>query len=882
MKKIFSLTIFMLLSVITFSQATTLFISEIAEGTGNNKYLEIYNGTGADIDLSNYSLSSCSNGCNTIGEFDYPDNITFPFGTILSDGEVYIVAHQSADLIIQAVTNQTFTYLSNGDDVFALTLAGATASNYTIIDIVGDMQGDPGSGWAVAGISNGTKEHTLIRKSSVCSGNTNELGSFGTDAFSSEWIVESQNYWTDINQHIDSCGISCDTYASINEITCNSYNSPSGLNTWTTTGTYTDTIPNSTNCDSIITINLTINSNYNELSNATICNGSTYTFGSQLLTSAGQYTEIFTSTNGCDSTVTLDLTVVNSYTENTTTSICDGEIYTFGSQSLISAGQYSEVFTSATGCDSTVNLTLIVLSPTSSSIVEIVCESYIAPDSSVYNTSGVYTVIIPNLAGCDSTITIDLTINSPSYNSVNQTSCDSFTANNITYTTSGTYTQTIPNAVGCDSVITFFINITPTPNPPILSGDQTICDGDILNDIIVYGTVYDSLIISGVVDAPLPGGLPKCIEFYAVYDIPDLSSYGFGSANNGGGSDGQEFTFPTIPLTAGSTYTVATDTANFISFFGQSPDNTDPTAGNVNGDDAIELFHNGVVIDVFGDINTDGSGEPWEYLDGWAYRNNYSLTNGGNFDIAQWTFSGINALDGEINNASANNPFPINSFISTPPGSQINWYSDPALTTNIGTGSTFTPSNTIGSTDYYATETLFSGSTCEGNSSIVTITINPLPIVTFNTLDTVCNSDAAFSLNANPVGGLFSGNGVIGNTFDPTTAGNGVHTITYSYTDSNMCTATQTTDIIVNDCASINNTELENLTIYPNPTSNVININSESNKAKIYIYSLEGKKIYSNTINTSEQINVSNLETGTYILKIQINKNTYTKRLIIK
>ena len=882
MKTILSLTIFMMLYVITFSQATTLFISEIAEGTANNKYLEIYNGTGTDIDLSNYSLSSCSNGCNTFGEFDYPDNVTFPIGTILSDGEVYIVGHQSADPIIQAVTNQTFTYLSNGDDVFALTLAGATASNYTIIDIVGDMQGDPGSGWAVAGISNGTKEHTLIRKSSVCSGNPNELGSFGTDAASSEWIVESQNYWTDINQHVDSCGISCDTYASINEITCNSYNSPSGLNTWTTTGTYTDTIPNSANCDSIITINLTINSNYNEVSNATICNGSTYTFGSQSLTLAGQYTEIFTATNGCDSTVTLDLTVVNSYTENTTTSICDGEIYTFGSQSLISAGQYSEVFTSSTGCDSTVNLTLFVLSPTSSSIVEIACNSYIAPDSSVYNTSGLYTAIIPNLAGCDSTITIDLTINSPSYNSVNQTSCDSFTANNITYTTSGTYTQTIPNAVGCDSVITFFINITPTPNPPILSGDQTICDGDMLNDIIVYGTVYDSLIISGVVDATLPGGLPKCIEFYAVYDIPDLSSYGFGSANNGGGSDGQEFTFPSIPLTAGSTYTVATDTSNFISFFGQSPNNTDPTAGNVNGDDAIELFHNGVVIDVFGDINTDGSGEPWEYLDGWAYRNNYSLTNGGTFDIAQWTFSGINALDFATNNANANNPFPINSFISTPPGSQINWYSDPALTTNIGTGGTFTPSNIIGSTNYYATETLFGGSTCEGNSSIVTITINPLPIVTFNPLDTVCNYDDAFSLNASPAGGLFSGNGVIGNTFDPTTAGTGIHTITYSYTDSNMCTATQTADIIVNDCASINNTELKNITIYPNPTSNVINIKSESNKAKISIYSLEGKKIYFNTINTSEQINVSNIETGSYILKIQINKNTYTKRLIIK
>ena len=55
--------------------AIDLFFSEYAEGSSNNKYLEIYNGTGADVDLSNYSLSSCSNGCDTDNEWDYPDNV---------------------------------------------------------------------------------------------------------------------------------------------------------------------------------------------------------------------------------------------------------------------------------------------------------------------------------------------------------------------------------------------------------------------------------------------------------------------------------------------------------------------------------------------------------------------------------------------------------------------------------------------------------------------------------------------------------------------------------------------------------------------------------------------------------------------------------------
>ena len=56
-----------------------------------------------------------------------------------------------------------------------------------------------------------------------------------------------------------------------------------------------------------------------------------------------------------------------------------------------------------------------------------------------------------------------------------------------------------------------------------------------------------------------------------------------------------------------------------MNYFGFAPDYTDGAA-NINGDDAIELFKNAAVIDVFGDINVDGTGQPWEYKDGWAYR----------------------------------------------------------------------------------------------------------------------------------------------------------------------------------------------------------------------------------------------------------------------
>ncbi|MEL6682961.1 MAG: endonuclease/exonuclease/phosphatase family protein [Pseudomonadota bacterium] len=165
------------------------------------------------------------------------------------------------------------------------------------------------------------------------------------------------------------------------------------------------------------------------------------------------------------------------------------------------------------------------------------------------------------------------------------------------------------------------------------------------------------LMITGVIDGGLTGGLPKAIQLYAVNDIADLSVYGVGSANNGGGSDGEEFSFPAVSLAAGETIYVASETDAFTAFFGFAPDYTSQAA-SINGDDAIELFENDSVFDVFGDINIDGSGEVWEYLDGWASRDpavGPSLV----FDPATWTFSGPNALDGVTTNATAPNPFPV-------------------------------------------------------------------------------------------------------------------------------------------------------------------------------------------------------------------------------
>lgn len=174
------------------------------------------------------------------------------------------------------------------------------------------------------------------------------------------------------------------------------------------------------------------------------------------------------------------------------------------------------------------------------------------------------------------------------------------------------------------------------------------------------GYAQSDLIVTGVLDGPLSGGTPKAIEIYVVNDIDDLSIYGFGSANNGGGTDGEEFTFPADAVTAGQYLYIATTSAEFNTFFGFDPDYISDAAA-INGDDAVEIFKEGVAVDVFGEIEHDGDIAAWNYLDGWAYRvdgTGPSTT----FVPSEWTYSGVDALDGVADNASAPNPWPLGTY----------------------------------------------------------------------------------------------------------------------------------------------------------------------------------------------------------------------------
>ena len=120
--------------------------------------------------------------------------------------------------------------------------------------------------------------------------------------------------------------------------------------------------------------------------------------------------------------------------------------------------------------------------------------------------------------------------------------------------------------------------------------------------LLLASTSHAAFVITAVTDGDLSGGNPKSIMLQAVAPVADLTAWGVGSANNGGGSDGQEFTLPAGSAAAGDVFVIVPNAVSqdfFANNFVQDFTLLVNGAANINGDDAIELFGGGNVVDVF-------------------------------------------------------------------------------------------------------------------------------------------------------------------------------------------------------------------------------------------------------------------------------------------
>jgi gliding motility-associated-like protein len=231
--------------------------------------------------------------------------------------------------------------------------------------------------------------------------------------------------------------------------------------TYTISGTYTKTLTSAAGCDSIATLNLTVNSTLSSTTNTTICtNQLPYSWNGQSYTAAGTYTKTLTSVSGCDSIATLNLTVNTTLTSTTNTTICTNQLpYNWNGQSYTAAGTYTKTLLSVFGCDSIATLNLTVNTILTSTTNTAICNNQLPYtwNGQLYTVAGTYTKTLTSVSGCDSVATLNLTINPISTSTMSQSVCTNqlpFNWNGQSYNTTGTYTKTLTSATGCDSIAT--------------------------------------------------------------------------------------------------------------------------------------------------------------------------------------------------------------------------------------------------------------------------------------------------------------------------------------------------------------------------------------------------------------------------------------------
>ncbi len=178
--------------------------------------------------------------------------------------------------------------------------------------------------------------------------------------------------------------------------------------TYYASGPYSKTLVNVLGCDSVHTLNLTLNSPTVDTTNLTACDqfiwdGTTYT-------SSGTYNKTFVNSNGCDSVHTLDLVLNSSTTGIDIQTACDSFVWI--DQATYYSSNQTAIYTlsNTKGCDSLVTLDLTLYHSTVSNVQEKHCAEYFSPTGKIYTESGVYQDTLTGHTGCDSIVVIDLQI----------------------------------------------------------------------------------------------------------------------------------------------------------------------------------------------------------------------------------------------------------------------------------------------------------------------------------------------------------------------------------------------------------------------------------------------------------------------------------------
>ncbi|WP_197494062.1 gliding motility-associated C-terminal domain-containing protein [Lewinella sp. 4G2] len=144
---------------------------------------------------------------------------------------------------------------------------------------------------------------------------------------------------------------------------CSSGSTSVGNSNYSAPGLYRDVVRGQFDCDSVIVLDLRVVDTLRQTVDATICAEDFFPLGDRFINTSGRFQDTLSSQFGCDSIVTLNLTVNPPIRSSVATAVCAGEVFSIGDEAFSNSGVFTRTITAADGCDSTVTLDLIALAP---------------------------------------------------------------------------------------------------------------------------------------------------------------------------------------------------------------------------------------------------------------------------------------------------------------------------------------------------------------------------------------------------------------------------------------------------------------------------------------------------------------------------------------
>ena len=233
-------------------------------------------------------------------------------------------------------------------------------------------------------------------------------------------------------------------------------------------GTYINTQTGSNGCDSTTTLNFTVVPTATSLITINKCSNQVpFNWNGQSLSIGGTYTNTQTGSNGCDSTTTLNFTVKPVAIATVIVSVCSNTLpYIWNGQNLNASGTYSNTQVAANGCDSITTLNFVVKLVTTVNIVVSKCSNQVPYtwNGQVLNASGIFTNTQMGINGCDSVTTLNFTVKPIKAATIAISKCSNqvpFIWNGQVLNAGGTFTNTQTGSNSCDSTTTLNFTVKP-------------------------------------------------------------------------------------------------------------------------------------------------------------------------------------------------------------------------------------------------------------------------------------------------------------------------------------------------------------------------------------------------------------------------------------